>query len=155
MPKVKPSNKVGGKHHHACAAGGGGGGEAGKRCKRVAAPLHPWPGIVPTSLLIRMVYAWASHHPGWLTALAVALAMALLALSCAPRDGIIILSGLFPPLSRRHTTFLEMPMDYLEQYYSAAPTAPHISLLLASHFAETAGNKIEVIIVPPAILPHG
>jgi hypothetical protein len=64
--------------------------------------------------LIRMVYTWASCCPGRLTALAAALAMALLALHSVPRDGIIISSGLFPPLSCGHTTFLELPINYLD-----------------------------------------
>ncbi len=43
-------------------------------------------------------------------------------------------------------------MHYLEQYYSAASTAPCVLLLPASHIAESAGNKTKVIIVPPALL---
>jgi hypothetical protein len=42
---------------------------------------------------------------------------------------------------------------YLEQFYSAASAAPCVLLLLASHIAESAGNKIEVIVVSPALLP--
>jgi hypothetical protein len=34
---------------------------------------------------------------------------------------------------------------------AAASVAPHVSLLLAYHIAESASNKIEVIIVPPAL----
>ncbi len=44
-------------------------------------------------------------------------------------------------------------MDYLERYNSAASAAPHVSLLPASHIGESSGNKIEVIIMPPALPP--
>ncbi len=64
--------------------------------------------------LIRMAYAWALHCPSWLAALIVALAAVLMVSCSAPRDGIVILSGLFPLLLHGHTTFLELPMDYPE-----------------------------------------
>jgi hypothetical protein len=86
-------------------------------------------------------------------ALAVVLAKVLLVSCSTPSDGIIFSLGLPSPLSHGHTTFLEPPMDYLEQYNSAASTAPCVFLLLGSHIAESAGNKIEVIIVPPALPP--
>jgi hypothetical protein len=101
--------------------------------------------------LIRMVYMWASRHPGHFTALAVALAMALLALHSVPRDGIVILLELSPPLLHGHTIFPEL--DNLTQYYSIASAAPHALLLPGSHIAESASDKIEVSIVLPAFPP--
>ncbi len=101
--------------------------------------------------LIRAAYAWALRRYGRLTALAAALASALLASHSVLRDCIIISSGLFPPLSHGHTTFLEPPMDNLEQYHSAASAAPCILLLPASHIAESASNQIKVIIMLPAL----
>jgi hypothetical protein len=103
--------------------------------------------------LIRTAYAWALRCPGQLTAPTAVLAMVLLALRSALRDGILISSESFSPLSRGYTTFLEPPMDYLEQYYSAASAAPCVLLLPVSHIAESAGDKIEVIIVPSAFPP--
>ncbi len=47
IPKVDLRSEVGGKHCHARAARRGDGG-AGRRCERVFAPSHPWPGIVHT-----------------------------------------------------------------------------------------------------------
>ncbi len=44
-------------------------------------------------------------------------------------------------------------MDNLEQYYSTASAAPCVSLLLMSHIAESAGDKVKVIVVPPALPP--
>ncbi len=106
MLKVNPRNKVGGKQCRAHAAGGLEDGGVGRRCKRIAAPLHPQPGIVPTCHPneegVRM--GIVSSRP-----LAAALTTVLLALRSALRDGIS-----FPPLSRGHTTFIELPMDYLE-----------------------------------------
>jgi hypothetical protein len=50
-------------------------------------------------------------------------------------------------------TFLKLPMAYLEQYYSTASAAPCVSLSPASHIAESAGNKIKAITVPPTLPP--
>ncbi len=64
--------------------------------------------------LIRTACVWASHCPDRLKALAGALTAVLLASRSMSRDGIVILSGSFPPLMHGHTTFLKPPMDYLE-----------------------------------------
>jgi hypothetical protein len=101
--------------------------------------------------LIRMANTWALCHPGQSMALAAGLAVALLASRSMPRDCIVILSGLSPPLPHGHTTLLEPPMDYL--YHSTASPAPCVSLLLVSHIAQSASNVIKVIIVPPDLLP--
>jgi hypothetical protein len=103
--------------------------------------------------LIRTAYTWALQHHGHATALTVMLALVLLVLRSALRDGIVISSGLPPPLSCGHMTFLEQPKDYLEQYYSAASIAPCVLLSPAFHIVESAGIKMEVIIVPPALPP--
>jgi hypothetical protein len=151
MPKVNPRNKVGGKRHQTRTVGGGGmegrGGGVSSLLPRCMLGL----ALYALATLIRRAYTWASRHPSRLTALAVALAAALLASCSAQRDGIVILSGLFPPLLHGHTTLFKPPMDYLELYYSAASAAPCVLLLPVSHIAESAGNKIEVIIVPLAL----
>jgi hypothetical protein len=41
----------------------------------------------------------------------------------------------------------------LVQYHSAASAAPCVSLLPVSHIAESAGDEMEVIILPPALPP--
>ncbi|EED96209.1 predicted protein [Thalassiosira pseudonana CCMP1335] len=40
-----------------------------------------------------------------------------MAIHNAPRNGIVISTGAFPPFSRGHTTILEPPMDYVQNYY--------------------------------------
>jgi hypothetical protein len=91
---------------------GGGGGMEGWGGGVSALQPRRIPGLVLYALaaLIRTRYAWALRWPSRLMVLAAALAALLLALLSAPWGGIIILSGLFPPLSHRHTTFLEPPM---------------------------------------------
>jgi hypothetical protein len=44
-------------------------------------------------------------------------------------------------------------MDYLVGYYSTASAAPCVLLSPTSHIEESAGDKIKVIIVPPALPP--
>jgi hypothetical protein len=66
--------------------------------------------------LLRTASVRISRHPVRSTAFASLLVIACLAAHDAPKNGIVISSGSFPPFSRGHTTFLEPPMDYLERY---------------------------------------
>jgi hypothetical protein len=97
MPKVNPRNTVGGERprsrsERAGAMEGLGGGASALLPRRILGLA-----LYVLTVLIRMLYVWTLRRPGQSMALAAALAVALLALRSAPRDGIIISSGSFPP----------------------------------------------------------
>jgi hypothetical protein len=99
MPKVDSRDKVGGKRCRAYAAerwSGGMEGLGGGASALLPRCIHGL-ALYALAALIRTAYVWALCHPSQLTALAIALAVALLALRTAPRDGIVITSGLSPP----------------------------------------------------------
>lgn len=58
-----------------------------------------------------------SRYPRQSTLLALIFITSFLAVHNAPRNGIVISTGAFPPFSRGHTTILEPPMDYVQNYY--------------------------------------
>jgi hypothetical protein len=102
---------------NAAALGGRGGGGGQGGTASVSLPRRIV-GVILSIIasLIRTASVRISRHPGRSTAFAAILAIACLAAHDAPRNGIVISSGSFPPFSRGHTTFLEPPMDYLVQY---------------------------------------
>ncbi len=145
IPKVNPRNEVVGKRHRARAAGGTG---RWRGWEEVRAPL-------PRCILglIKMAYTWASHRPSRSTALAMALAVALLAFAqLAKGRHCHLIRFLPPPLAWTHNlprATHGQPVAILQP----ASAAPCVSLSPASRIAESAGDKIKVIIVPAARPP--
>jgi hypothetical protein len=152
MLKVNLRNKVGGEPHRACAVGGQGDGGAGRRCKGVAAPLHPRPGIVHTcrpdqdSISVGIPPSWLVNSPCQGAGHGAAGIV-----HCAKGQHCHLVR-IVPTLSRRYTTFLEPPMDYLERYYSAASAAPHVLLLLGLTLQSLLATRLRSSLCP---LPSG
>jgi hypothetical protein len=98
---------------NAAALGGGGGGNGAS-----ASLPRKIVGLLLSIIvsLLRTASVGISRHPVQSTAFASLLVIACLAAHDAPRNGIVISSGSFPPFSRGCTTLFEPPMDYLERY---------------------------------------
>ena len=94
------------------AQGGGGGSMAASLPRRI---LSLAASILVA--LVKMASVQISRDPRRSTIIAVLLACTLLAVRNAPRNGIVISSGSFPPLSRGHTTVFESPIAYLERHH--------------------------------------
>jgi len=90
--------------------GGGGGSMAASLPRRVVSLV-----ISIFMALIKTASVHVSRNPKQSTLLGMALVCTLLAVHNAPRNGIVVSSGSFPPFSRGHTTLLEPPIDYLER----------------------------------------
>ena len=111
-----------GEMHAAMQSSPGGGGGVGGAQRRSMAdsslPRRLLSLIFSIFLsLMKTTSIHISRYPKQSTILATILTCTLLAMHNAPRNGIVISSGSFPPfLSSGHTTLLEPPVDYLERY---------------------------------------
>ncbi|KAL7533833.1 hypothetical protein ACHAXR_005470 [Thalassiosira sp. AJA248-18] len=106
-----------GEINAAMQAQGGPGGGGGGRSMATSLPRRIISLVVSIFMaLIKTASVQISRNPKQSTIFAMVLACTLLSIHNAPRNGIVISSGTFPPFSRGHTTLLEPPIDYLERH---------------------------------------
>ncbi|KAL3796931.1 hypothetical protein HJC23_000684 [Cyclotella cryptica] len=75
---------------------------------------------VMSSLVVALAKTTAvqiSRHPRQTTLLAMVAILSLLTIHNIPKNGLVMSSGSFPPFSRGHSTLLEPPISYMQQYY--------------------------------------
>eukprot|EP00584_Thalassiosira_punctigera_P000553 CAMPEP_0172526972 /NCGR_PEP_ID=MMETSP1067-20121228/1791_1 /TAXON_ID=265564 ORGANISM="Thalassiosira punctigera, Strain Tpunct2005C2" /NCGR_SAMPLE_ID=MMETSP1067 /ASSEMBLY_ACC=CAM_ASM_000444 /LENGTH=548 /DNA_ID=CAMNT_0013310621 /DNA_START=35 /DNA_END=1677 /DNA_ORIENTATION=- len=92
------------------AQGGGGGMASASIPRRILSSV--------ASILVALMKTASvqvSRNPRQSTIIAMLLVCSLLAIHNAPRNGIVISSGSFSPLSHGHTTVLDPPIEYLER----------------------------------------
>jgi len=90
--------------------GGGGGAMSGSIPRRVLSLV-----VSIFAALAKTASVQISRNPKQSTVLAMILVFTFLSVHNAPKNGIVISSGSFPPFSGGHTTVLEPPIDYLER----------------------------------------
>lgn len=73
--------------------------------------------------IVRIASAHISRHPGQSAILLAILSIALLAMHNAPRNGIIISSGTYPPFIRGKSTVFMPPITYLDERHCVGWTS--------------------------------